>query len=210
MRAGIVEDEDPAPALGEARARVEEHIPDPEERGLVEPRLAPPARPRRADRTGPASDLFAAWRLFFERLAERLPDGARLRGHALGRRGAARLRRVPARLVAQPPDLRAHARATRAARAAADLGRRRSGTSRRSSWSRSPSRRWRSCSTGSCRGSRGACATRILERAEGIPLYAVETVRMLLDRGAARAGRRRLPARRARSRRSRCPRRCTR
>ena len=50
----------------------------------------------------------------------------------------------------------------------------------------------------------------ILDRAEGVPLYAVETVRMLLDRGAARPGRRRLPAGAARSRRSRCPRRCTR
>ena len=40
---------------------------------------------RRA-RLGDQEDLFAAWRLFFERLAERVPDGARLRGHAVGRR----------------------------------------------------------------------------------------------------------------------------
>ena len=69
-------------------------------------------------------DLFAAWRLFFERLADVVPDRARLRGHAVGRRVAARLRRVPARVVAQPPALRDHARAAGAARAPTDLGRR--------------------------------------------------------------------------------------
>ena len=35
----------------------------------------------------------------------------------------------------------------------------------------------------SCPGSRDDLAGRIVERAEGVPLYAVETVRMLLDRG---------------------------
>ena len=34
---------------------------------------------------------------------------------------------------------------------------------------------------------------RMLDRAEGVPLYAVETVRMLLDRGLLVAGRQRLP-----------------
>ena len=48
-------------------------------------------------------DLFAAWRLFFERLARSVPDGAGLRGHAVGRPGAARLHRLPARVVAGSP-----------------------------------------------------------------------------------------------------------
>ena len=48
-------------------------------------------------------------------------------------------------------------------------------------------------------------ATRILARAEGVPLYAVETVRMLLDRGLLVEDGRRLPARPARSPSSRCP-----
>ena len=49
----------------------------------------------------------------------------------------------------------------------------------------------------------------ILARAEGVPLYAVETVRMLLDRGllAEDGSSYRSPAR---SSRSRCRRRCTR
>ena len=49
----------------------------------------------------------------------------------------------------------------------------------------------------------------ILARAEGVPLYAVETVRMLLDRGLlVQEGR--STSRSARSARSRCRRRCTR
>ncbi len=50
----------------------------------------------------------------------------------------------------------------------------------------------------------------ILQRSEGVPLYAVETVRMLLDRGLARAGRQCVPADRSRWKTSTCPRACTR
>ena len=102
---------------------LEEHFLDAEERSFLEPRLAHLlglAEHQARDQ----QDLFAAWRLFFERLVGELSDGARLRGHAVGGREPARLRRVPARLVAEPPDLRGHARAARAARAPADLGRR--------------------------------------------------------------------------------------
>ena len=56
-------------------------------------------------------------------------------------------------------------------------------TSARSTSSRSRRRRWRSCSTGSFPGCRASVREQILARAEGVPLYAVETVRMLLDRG---------------------------
>ena len=51
---------------------------------------------------------------------------------------------------------------------------------------------------------------RILDRAEGVPLYAVETVRMLLDRGLVARDGRRATGRPARSASSTCPRRCTR
>ena len=51
---------------------------------------------------------------------------------------------------------------------------------------------------------------RIVERAEGMPLYAVETIRMLADRGVLRARRRRVRAGRGASASSRCPRRSTR
>ena len=43
--------------------------------------------------------------------------------------------------------------------------------------------RWPTWSRGSCSGSPPRTSRRIVERAEGVPLYAVETVRMLADRG---------------------------
>ena len=52
-----------------------------------------------------------------------------------------------------------------------------------------PATAMESSSTGLVPGLPDELAQQILERAEGMPLYAVETVRMLLDRGAARAGR---------------------
>ena len=142
------------------------------------------ARPRTSTQARDQQDLFAAWRLFFERLADELSDGARLRGPAVGRREPARLHRVPARVVAQPPDLRGHARAARAARAAADLGRRAAQLHARSTSSRSRREAMEELLAGLVPGpARRTLRDQILARAEGIPLYAVETVRMLLDRG---------------------------
>ena len=65
----------------------------------------------------------------------------------------------------------------------ADLGVPGSATSPRSSSSRCRAMRWKCCSPSRCPGSPDELGTRILERAEGVPFYAVETVRMLLDRG---------------------------
>ena len=72
MRCRIAEDEDPAAGVRKLHATLEEHILDPEERGFVEPRLAHLlglAEHQARDQ----QDLFAAWRLFFERLAESYP-----------------------------------------------------------------------------------------------------------------------------------------
>ncbi len=123
MRCRIAEDEEPASALAKLHATLEEHVLDAEERRFVEPRLAHLLGlrgPGAGDQRGPLRRLAPLLR------APRgeLSDGARLRGHAVGRREPARLRRVPARVVAEPPDLRAHARAAGAAGAPADLGRR--------------------------------------------------------------------------------------
>ena len=101
-RAGIVEDEEPSGAARSCAPRVEEHIPDPRGAPLRRAAARPPPRTR-GRRRRDQENLFAAARMFFERLAEQQPDGARLRGHPLGRQRAARLHRVPARLVARPP-----------------------------------------------------------------------------------------------------------
>ena len=72
MRCRIAEDEQPASAQAKLRATLEEHILDPEERQLPRARLAHLlglAEHQARDQ----QDLFAAWRLFFERLAETYP-----------------------------------------------------------------------------------------------------------------------------------------
>ncbi len=72
MRCRIAEEEEQSAALEKLRAAVEEHVSDPEERAFVEPRLAQLlglAEHEVRDR----QDLFAAWRLFFERLADVYP-----------------------------------------------------------------------------------------------------------------------------------------
>jgi class 3 adenylate cyclase/tetratricopeptide (TPR) repeat protein len=71
-RAGITEEEPSGTAREKLHALVEEHVPDERERRLVEPRLAHLLRLEdrpEADR----ADLFSGWRLFFERLADSNP-----------------------------------------------------------------------------------------------------------------------------------------
>jgi class 3 adenylate cyclase/predicted ATPase len=71
-RTGITEDEPPARAREKLSVAVREHVTDERERRLVEPRLAHLLRLEDrpdADR----ADLFSGWRLFFERLAETHP-----------------------------------------------------------------------------------------------------------------------------------------
>ena len=71
-RAGILEGEDSASATAKLHASVEEHVSDPDERRWVEPRLAHLVGLE--DRTArDKEDLFAAWRLFFERMSEVYP-----------------------------------------------------------------------------------------------------------------------------------------
>ena len=184
MRAGIVEDEAAEQRAAEApRSRWQSALRRSRGARASSSRgsqhLLGPHRARRSRARRP----FSAWRLFFERLAERFPRAHAVRGPPLGRRGPARLRRVPARLVAEPSDLRAHAGAARARRAAARAW----GAGRRASRSVSSSRcrttRWTSSSRARAGTPDDAALAQIRERAEGIPLYAVETVRMLLDRG---------------------------
>ncbi len=72
MRAGIVEDEESATALPKLRATLDENIPDAEERRFVEPRLAQ-LLGLEARGPGDQENLFSAWRIFFERLADTSP-----------------------------------------------------------------------------------------------------------------------------------------
>jgi class 3 adenylate cyclase/tetratricopeptide (TPR) repeat protein len=71
-RAKIVEDESQEAAAAKLRAVVELHVAEPAEREWIEPRLLQLLG--LSDRTAPdREDLFSAWRRFFERLAEQGP-----------------------------------------------------------------------------------------------------------------------------------------
>jgi class 3 adenylate cyclase/tetratricopeptide (TPR) repeat protein len=181
MRCRISEDDDPASAAEKLRSALEEHVLDPEERGFVEPRLAHLLGIAEYE-AHERQDLFAAWRLFFERLAETYPtvlvfedvqwaDASLLdfveylldwsRSHPLFVVTLAR------------PDL---------------LERRPTwGAGQRSFTSLYLEPLSQEAMTdllgGLVPGLPEELRDQILARAEGIPLYAVETVRMLLDRG---------------------------
>ena len=178
--ATILEGEDPATALPKLRDAVAQVFADPEERRWVEPRLASllglesgPVRDR--------EDLFAAWRLFYERLAAEMvtvmvfedlhwADDALLdfidylmewsRDHRLFILTMAR-----PELLERRPDW---------------------GSGRRSASIHLEPLAGDAMSellTGLAPGLPDELSERVLDRAEGVPLYAVETIRMLLDRG---------------------------
>ena len=183
-RAGIREDEGGASAVAKLTAIVDQVVVDPAERRWVYPRLAA-LLGLEDQRSSDAMDLFSGWRMFFERMAEQSPvllvfedlqwaDAALLdfveylldwsRGHRIYVVTLAR-----PELVEKRPTWGAARRnvTSLALEPLADeamdelLG-------------------------GLVPGLAPSVRDRIRDRAEGVPLYAVETVRMLVDRGALR------------------------
>ena len=186
-RADILEGEEPAAAQVKLHAAVEQHVPDPEERHWVVPRLAHLlGLEDRAARD--QEDLFGAWRLFFERISDRHPT--LLVFEDLQWADAALLDFIEYLLDwsrSYPLFVVTLARP--------ELAERRPGWGAAKRGATSlyleplPQSAMRELLGGLVPGLPAALQTSILERAEGVPLYAVETVRMLLDRGLlARAG----------------------
>jgi predicted ATPase/class 3 adenylate cyclase len=181
MRCRIAEDEEPASAREKLRATLAEHVLDESDRRFVEPRLAQLIGLEEGA-GGDRQDLFAAWRLFFERLAGTSP--VVLAFEDMQWADAALLdfveyllewsRDFPLYVITLArPEL---------------LERRPSwGAGQRSFTSLYleplPEPAMRALLEGLVPGLPDVLQARILARAEGVPLYAVETVRMLLDRG---------------------------
>jgi predicted ATPase/class 3 adenylate cyclase len=182
MRARIAEEEDPVSARTKLREVVEEHVKDDEELRFVEPRLAHLLGLEEA--TGyERDDLFGAWRLFFERLAEVYPVVMAFEDMQWADDSLldfieylldwSRSSPICVVTLARPELLE-----------------------RRSTWGAGrrnftslyleplPPEAMAELLGGLVPGLPQETRDRILERAEGIPLYAVETVRMLVDRGA--------------------------
>ncbi|HUY23699.1 MAG TPA: adenylate/guanylate cyclase domain-containing protein [Candidatus Saccharimonadales bacterium] len=178
-RAGILEAEERDSAIAKLQAVVEQYVPDAEDRRFVLPRLAHLIGLE--ERTAPdKQDLFAAWRLFFERLAEQSPvlmvfedmqwaDPSLLEFTSYLMEWSRAYPLFVMSLVRPDSPAAGLAATTRNATlihleplspAAMDT-----------------------LLTGLVPGLPKPLAERIRGRAEGIPLYAVETVRMLLDRG---------------------------
>jgi tetratricopeptide (TPR) repeat protein len=181
MRTGIVENESPESAKQKLRASVEQFIHDEEERAWVEPRLAHLLGLEERVGADPR-DLYAAWRVFFERMASQHMTLLIFEDLQWADAGLLDFieyllewsRNSPIMVVtlARP-----------------ELGERRPGwgTGKRglTSLFLEPlsTEAMGELLTGMVPGLPPDLHTLILERAAGVPLYAVETVRMLIDRG---------------------------
>ena len=182
MRCRIGEDEPAGPALEKLRSALDEYVTDPEERRFVEPRLAQLVGAGEAQETDRQS-LFTAWRVFFERLSDVFPavlvfedmqwaDDALLDflEHLLD---VSRNRPLFVVVLARP-----------------ELAERRpawgAGVRHLAAISLEPLPRAAMAEllSGLSPGLPDTLTNQILDRSEGIPMYAMETVRMLLDRGA--------------------------
>src|SRR4051794_1230901 len=181
MRCRIAEDDPEPDALSKLRATLDEHLLDPEERRFAEPRLAQLLGLGEHE-TRDRQDLFAAWRLFFERLAETYPTV--LAFEDMQWADASLLdfveyllewsRDKPLLVVTLArPDL-LEKRPTWGA-----------GHRNFTSLYLEPlsKQAMQELLIGLVPGLPPSLRAQILARAEGVPLYAVETVRMLLDRG---------------------------
>ena len=181
MRCGIAEDDEPAAALEKLHATLDEHLLDADDRAFVEPRLAQ-LLGLGDHETRERQELFGAWRLFFERLAETYPTVLAFEDMQWADSSLLDFieyllessRSHPIFVVTLARPELAERRPTWGA-----------GHRNFSSIYLEPLSEpaMQELLAGLVPGLPSALRDQILARAEGIPLYAVETVRMLLDRG---------------------------
>jgi class 3 adenylate cyclase/tetratricopeptide (TPR) repeat protein len=184
MRADIGDGEEPQVALAKLRRTVQQYVDDVEEQRWLEPRLAH-LLGIEDHKSSDSADLFSAWRLFFEKLATREPTVMVFEDLQWADAGLLDFieylldwsRGFPLFvLTLSRPEL----------------------TDRRPSWGSGkrnftsiyleplPDAAMEDLLAGLVPGLPTDLRRRIRERAEGIPLYAVETVRMLLGKGLLR------------------------
>ena len=180
-RAGIAETDEPDAARASLRAATTEWLADDAERRWVEPRLGALLALEEAP-SGSRDELFAAWRTFFERISERGPvvmvfedlqwadDG--MLDFVVELLDRSRSRPIFVVTLARP-----------------ELNERRPGWTgslrNLTQMSLEPlsDEQMAEMVRGTVPGIPDEATQAIVERADGIPLYAVETIRMLLDRG---------------------------
>jgi class 3 adenylate cyclase/tetratricopeptide (TPR) repeat protein len=175
-RAGIVEEEDAASARQKLRDTVAQYVGDEREQRLVEPRLAHLLGLEQRTATDRA-DLFSGWRLFFERVSEDDPVVLVFEDLQWADSGLLDFIDYLLEWSAERPILVL-------ALARPEL------LDARPAWREHSSllgplqeSAMREALEGLVPGLPEELSARILRQAEGVPLYAMETVRMLLDRG---------------------------
>ena len=186
MRARIAETDPPGVSRSKLTAAIAEYVPDEDERKWLEPRLAfllgLEERP-----AGGREELFAAWRTFFERITDAGTVAMVFEDLQWADAGLldfiesmlewSRNRPILVVTLARPElvERRPNWGAGQRNFAALHLD---------------PLRDEAMAELvhGMLPGAGEAAVSRIVERAEGVPLYAVETIRMLADRGVLRAG----------------------
>jgi predicted ATPase/class 3 adenylate cyclase len=181
MRCGITEDEEPGSALGKLRLALSQYIADSEERAWVEPRLAHLLGLEEGV-SGDQENLFSAWRVLFERLAEVDPVVLVFEDMQWADAGLvdfldylldwSRSHPIFVLSLARPELAEKHPTWGAGKRAVTSLY-----------LEPLPHQAMEELLSGLVPGLPEELASQILDRAEGVPLYAVETVRMLLDRG---------------------------
>ena len=174
-RAQIVEEDSIADERRKLQATIERFVFDERERRLVEPRLA--ALLGLEERSiGEAADLFSGWRLFFERMADAAPVILAFEDLQWADSGLLDFIDYMLEWSADHPIFILALGRT-------DLEDRRHGWGTSIRLAPLAPDPMRALLEGLVPGLPADLAQRILERADGVPLYAVETVRMLLDRG---------------------------
>ncbi len=174
-RAGITEEDDAEAERVKLAAVIERFVSEERERRLVQPRLAQLlGLEQRA--AGEAADLFSGWRLFFERMAQAQPVILAFEDLQWADSGLLDFIDYLLEWSADYPIF------------ILALGRPEL-EERRPSWGTAirltplTDEAMNRLLEGLVPGLPADMTARILDRAEGVPLYAVETVRMLLDRG---------------------------
>jgi tetratricopeptide (TPR) repeat protein len=181
MRCRIAEEETGSSALEKLRSLLDEEVPDAEERRWIEPRLASLLGLEEGT-AGGREELFSAWRLFFERLADRYPTVMVFED----------VQWADTSLLDFIEYLLEWSRNSRLY--IVTLGRPEL-AERRPNWGAGKRNftslylepltedQMHQLLAGLVPGLPDEIEHQILDRAQGVPLYAVETVRMLLDRG---------------------------
>ncbi|HEY7400383.1 MAG TPA: adenylate/guanylate cyclase domain-containing protein [Actinomycetota bacterium] len=186
MRAGIAESDSPSVSRSKLAASIGEHVPDEEERRWIEPRLAfllgLDERP-----AGGREELFAAWRAFFDRISETATVAMVFEDLQWADAGLLDFIESLLEWSKSRPILVV----TLSRPELAD---------RRPAWGSGqrsfvglhleplPDEAIAELVRGLLPGAADDAVARIVERTEGVPLYAIETIRMLADRGVLRAG----------------------